>query len=105
MAKRSASDVLDGLLAEIVVDAEDLLFVEYAGQRVVQLLRGRQAAAEGFLDDDALAVDRVPDQAVRAELFDDADELRGRGGEIEQAIARRAALGVEFLEESVSSDL
>ena len=95
-------DVLDGLLAEIVVDAENLPFRERAGQRVVQLLRGGQTAAKRFLDDDALRRGagrfRV-DQAIRAQLFDDADELRGGGGEIKETIARRAALGVEFLQE------
>ncbi len=59
VGKPQGKDVLDGLLAEVVVDAEDMLFVEDIGQHVVQFLRGGQAAAEGLFHDDALSRTRT----------------------------------------------
>ena len=47
-------DVLDGFLAEIMVDAENLTFVEDARQLMVQFLRCGEAATEWFLDNDPL---------------------------------------------------
>ena len=46
-------DVLDGLLAEVVVDAEDLVFVEDLVDFVVEGAGGVEVVAEGLLDDDA----------------------------------------------------
>src|SRR5688500_18758030 len=45
--------ILDGLFAEIMVDAQDLRFIEYLQQRLVQFVRTREIAAERLLDDDA----------------------------------------------------
>ena len=45
--------VLHGLLAEVVVDAEDLRLVEDRQHAPVQLLRLRKRASERLLDDDA----------------------------------------------------
>ena len=47
-------DVLDGLLAEVMVDAEDLLLVEHARQHAIEFARCVEAAAKRFFDDDAL---------------------------------------------------
>ena len=46
-------DVLDGLFAEVVVDAEDLVFVEDLVDLVVERAGGLEIVAEGLLDDDA----------------------------------------------------
>ncbi len=46
-------DVLDGLFAEVVVDAEDLVFVEDLVDFVVEGAGGVEVVAEGLLDDDA----------------------------------------------------
>ena len=46
-------DVLHGLLAEVVVDAEDLIFVEDLVDLVVEGAGGFEVVAEGLLDDDA----------------------------------------------------
>ena len=61
--------VLDGLLAEVVVDPEDLRLVEHAQHLAVELARLGQLRAERLLDHHAhlgLAVDLV--QAVLAQL-------------------------------------
>ena len=44
--------VLDGLLAEVVVDAEDLLLVEEAADLLVQLAGRGEVVAERLLDDE-----------------------------------------------------
>src|SRR4030095_4448474 len=44
-------DVVDRLLAEVVVDAEDRRLREYRVQDAVQLLRRSEIAAERLLDD------------------------------------------------------
>ena len=43
--------VLHGLLAEVVVDAEDLALVEVLLDHLLQLARGREIVAERLLDD------------------------------------------------------
>ncbi len=52
---REAEDeeVLDGLLAEVVVDAEDVLLGEHLMQHLVQFERRCEVSTEGLLDDDA----------------------------------------------------
>ncbi len=46
-------DVLNGLFAEVVVDAEDLVFVEDLVDLVVEGAGGVEIVAEGLFDDDA----------------------------------------------------
>jgi hypothetical protein len=45
-------DVVDGLLAEEMVDPEDLRLVEDGGDGLVQCASGAQVGPERFLDDD-----------------------------------------------------
>ena len=52
IGKPQHQDVLHRLLAEVVVDAIDLLFVEDAVQRVVELVGTSGIAAERFFDHD-----------------------------------------------------
>ena len=74
--------VLHCLLAEVVVDAEDLLFLEHLADRVVEDLRRFEIAADRLFDDDAC---RFGDQLVIADLVGDVAE-DGRGNrEIEGA--------------------
>ena len=47
-------DVLDGFLAQVVVDAKDLVFVEHVYKFVVQFACRVEAATERFFDDDSL---------------------------------------------------
>jgi hypothetical protein len=46
-------DVLDRLLAQVVVDPVDLLLLEHAGDQRVQAAGGVEVVAERLLDDDA----------------------------------------------------
>ena len=85
-------DVLDGLLAQVVVDAEDLALVEDAQHAAVELLGLREARAERLLDDDAdVGVVEVVEPGL-AERLDDHREERGRGRQVEGAVQRVAAL-------------
>ena len=47
-------DVLNGLLAEIMIDAENLLLMRMAHQAFIERLRRSQIASEGLLHDDSL---------------------------------------------------
>ena len=88
--------VLDGLLAEVVVDAEDLALLEHRQHDLVELARLGQARAERLLDDHAdLGVLRVV-EVVRAELLDDDREELRRGREVEAAVQRLAGLLVDL---------
>ena len=65
-------DVLNGLLAEVVIDAVDLAFVEHAGDRVVDGHRAREVASDRLFDDHASEGTGVcgSDEARARELFD-----------------------------------
>ena len=97
-------DVLDGLFAEVVVDAEDLVFVEDLVDFVVERAGGVEIVAEGLFDDDAdpgacsrrAAYRCGLGHAVLAEVVDDVGEVLGRGGEVEEAVAAGAVLLVEL---------
>ena len=87
-------DVLHRLLAQVMVDAEDLLLAGVAGQLPVQLARRFQIVAERLLDHHPLpAVSAVLLQQPGAmHLLHHLAELAGRGGEIkEQVPAQRLA--------------
>ena len=52
LAKRRAQHVLHRLLAEVVVDAEDLALVEELLEHLLQLSRGGELVPERLLDDE-----------------------------------------------------
>jgi hypothetical protein len=54
VGKAEHQDVLHRLLAQVVVDAEELLLVGELGQFLTEALRRRQVRAEGFLHDEPL---------------------------------------------------
>src|SRR5215472_1151648 len=90
--------VLDGFLAQVMIDAIDLALVGYLRDLAIESARARQIGAERLFDDDArkrplaLAVHK----AARTQTRDDfGKRLRGRG-QIEHAIARDAALLVDL---------
>ena len=85
-------DVLDGLLAEEVVDPEDALLVEDAVQRGVELARRLEVVAERLLDDDARASARCRPTGQR--LGDGVERLRRYGELVEQAATRSPAVDV-----------
>ena len=87
--------VLHRLLAEVVVDPEDLVLPEPAVQQLVELARRREVVAERLLDDQPHpALLRPP----LADLGHRGRERLRRHGEVVEAVAAGAALGVELLE-------
>ena len=53
VGKPDDHQILNGFFPQIVIDAEDLRFVEHAPRHAVDGLGGGQIAADRFLDDDA----------------------------------------------------
>lgn len=84
VGKPQRHQVLHGFLAEIVIDAEDLFFLEHLADRVVQFECRGQVAADRLLDDDAR---RFGDQLVIADLFRDVAENARCNGQVEGADA------------------
>ena len=72
--------VLDGFLAQVMVDAIDLLFPEMAGQRGVQRARGFQIAAKGLFNHDAAVLVR---DAMAGKAAGDITKQRRRDREVE----------------------
>src|SRR5690606_8150078 len=68
-------DVLQGGLAQIMVDTVDLAFLQVFGDRCLQRLGGRQIGAERFFDDDAAPVLVFLQQVDRSQLIDDLGEI------------------------------
>ena len=78
-------EVLDGLLAEVVVDAEDLRLRErLRDDAPFSSIELGRLSPNGFSDDDARPRSAAPppwpvgDEPVVLELLDDGPELRGR---------------------------
>ena len=68
-------DVLNGFLAEIMIDAIDLRLVENRGDFPVQSFRGFEVAAKGLLDYDAAPVAIfLAGESLIAQLADDFRE-------------------------------
>ncbi len=92
-------EVLDGLLAQVVVDAEHGVLVEHLGDDGVQLARAGQVVTERLLDDDAtpraLLRRRQP---VLLELAHHGGERAGRDRQVERVVAAGTALGVQRLD-------
>ncbi len=82
-------EILHSLLAEVVIDAEDLALLEDGVDLMVELAGRIEIVAEGLLDDDGDAAFFWLRHILRAEILNDAGEELGRGGEIEEAIAVR----------------
>src|SRR5690606_8169449 len=88
--------VLHRLLAEIVIDAEYLVLLEYRADLVVELPGRGEAAADGLLDHDA----RIRrDHAVPREVLGDLAEQGWRNGQVEDADAPAVAQhGLQLVE-------
>src|SRR5439155_27273659 len=102
-------DVLDGLLAEVMVDAVDLAFVKYRVDERVQLARGSQIAPEGLLDDHArpgrryVGALRAPGKARLSDVAHQGGVFRGRGREIEEAVSGDPPFLIEIVQEASQS--
>ena len=82
VGKSQCQNVLHRLLAEVVVDAEHLAFVEHAVQMLVEGPGGGEVGAERLLHDDAAGAVRLDRHAVAAECRDDRLVKLRRGGEV-----------------------
>jgi len=54
LEKRKHEDILNGLLAQVMVDAKNLLLGGVTGQFPVELVSGLEIVTEGLLDHDSL---------------------------------------------------
>ncbi len=79
-------EVLDGPLAEVMVDAEDVRLVERRVERGVERARRLEIPPEGLLDDDA----RIARAARSREPFDDGREHARRDREVVRRSVRLA---------------
>ena len=99
VGEAQGQEVLDGLLAEVVVDAEDRVGREDALDDVVELARALEVVAERLLDDHpAPGVGVGLAQPGALELLADHGERRRRDREVEGEVAARAALVLEVLD-------
>ncbi len=92
-------DVLDGLLAEVVVDPEHLVRLEHLVHDLVELLGRRQVVAERLLDDRAPpGTAALIGQAVLLQLLDDHREGARGHREVEGEVAARALCLVQLVD-------
>ena len=90
VAEAEGQEVLDGLLAEVVVDPVRLRLGQHRRQGAAELAGAGEVAAEGLLDHHAgpRALVRVPgDQPGLAEVLDDRLEELGGDGEVIEPVA------------------
>ena len=78
--------ILNGLFAEIVIDAKDLALAKDSVDLVVEFAGGVEVVAERFFDDDGDAALLGPRHAVRAKILNDAGEKLGRSCEVEKTV-------------------
>src|SRR5439155_23035083 len=92
--------VLYGLLAEVMIDAEDLLLIAGLEHQPVELARRGEVAAERLLDHHPREgwIERRIDQAGDLELVQERRKRARRGGEIVKPVAPRGARAVQFLQ-------
>ena len=88
--------VLDRLLAQVVVDPEDLALLEHVEHLAVEFERLLQGGAEGLLDDHPHLRVGVGGEAVLPESGDDQREEVGGGRQVEGAVERFSGLAVEL---------
>src|ERR1700722_4049784 len=90
-------DVLHRLLAQVVIDAKDLVFLQHTLDVTVQRLGGLKILAERFFDDDATPAARVLFRQARlSQLLHDWSEKPGSRGQIEKVVAFGVALQVNL---------
>ena len=92
-------DVLHRLLAQVMIDAEDLFFGEYTVHFIVQRARRGQVMAEWLFDDQAHLALLGFGHAVRAKLLNDLGKILRRRCQVEEPVALGALLLVDLLEQ------
>ena len=91
LAKRKCIRLWTGVLAEVVVDAEDRALREGLVQDAVELLRGAEVASEGLLQHHAAAFGA----AGAREPADHEGECARRDRQVEGGVLRRAERGAD----------
>ena len=100
VGEAQGEDVLDRLLAQVVVDAEDVVGAHDPPHQGVQLGRAGPVVAEGLLNDHAPPGPRgLVDQPGGGDALGDGREPAGRDRQVEGAVAARAAGGVEVVDD------
>src|SRR5581483_5184852 len=89
--------VLDRLLAEVVVDPVNLVLLEVRQELAVQRARGGAVVAERLLDDQPRPAAPLP--AAASEHADERRKRRRRHGQVEDAVAAGPALLVQLREQ------
>ena len=79
-------EILNGFLAQVVIDAEDLALAEDCVDLVVELAGGVEVVSERFFNDDGGAAILRFCQALCAEILNNACKELGCSGEVEEAI-------------------
>ena len=74
-----AKRILNGFLAQVMVDAVDLVFVEMLVQGTVELLRGFQVGTERLFHNDAVQAARLGEAELIQEIDDRVEILRDNG--------------------------
>ena len=100
-ANRKRHQVLDGLLAQVVVDPENLGLVEDLEDVRVEPARGREVVSERLLDHDPRVGVSGPVEAGGAELARDHREELGRGRQIEDVVQVLSGALVELAQNLV----
>src|SRR5439155_1280732 len=92
--------VLDRLLAEVVIDAKDLPFVARLQHQPVEGTRAGQVAPERLLDHHSREprVERPGDQARGLQLLEQRGKRAGRRGEVVEPVAARGAHAIQLFE-------
>src|SRR5713101_1211968 len=100
--------VLDGFLAEVMIDSKNLTLVEMPRHLAVDLRRAREVVADWFFDHDAgegpSGLMRM-NQSGLGQFFRTGVDKRGRYREIINAISLGAILAVELLEPFAQIDV
>ena len=94
VAEAEIEQVLHRLLAEVVIDTEDVHLGKYGKERPVERLRGGQVTTERLLRHDAA----TSGAAGATELLDHGRRQTRRNGEVVQGPLRRAQLATQEIE-------
>src|SRR5207248_4807850 len=101
VCKPDNQEILNRLLAQVMIDAEDLRFVEDLRYRFVDLPRGVQVPADRLSDDDPREGFVIADRLGKSRLpqtFYREDDCRRGNGEIKDAVSRQGELGLNVAE-------
>ena len=97
VGETESEDVLHGLLAQVMVDAEDLRFAEVVGEQAIQLAGRIEIASQRLFHNDMAAIGLLREARFAQPAGDDAEQRRRRG-EIKEAIGLGVPLGIDLVQ-------